>query len=350
MKKEILIIIALIICSCSKSSDNLDGNYEAVPLEFNSPSNFPEIVYNLDNNQLTEAGFELGKKLFYEGKLSANNAIACAFCHEQAFAFAHHEHTVSHGLNGGVGKRNAPPMQNLAYQSEFMWDGAATHLDLLSIIPITSEIEMGETLSNVISKLKADSYYQNQFKKAFENGTINSENMLKALSQFMIMIVSSNSKYDKYIRQEDNVSFSEIEHDGLATFKNKCASCHATDLFTDHSYRNTGLPINPRLNDKGRFVIFEDPDDLYKFKVPSLRNVEKSNPYMHDGRLSTLEAVLNFYDSGMVENGGLVDPVLKKEDGTLGITLTDYEKESLIAFLKTLTDNEFLTDDRFTEF
>ncbi len=352
MKKEILAILTVIVllCSCTQSSDDVVGSYEAIPLVVNKPSNFPDIVYNLDNNQVTEAGFELGKKLFYEGKLSANNAIPCAFCHEQAFAFTHHEHTVSHGLNGGVGKRNAPPMQNLAYQSEFMWDGAATHLDLLSIIPITSEVEMGETLSNVLSKLKADPYYQTQFEKAFKNGAINSENMLKALSQFMVMMVSSNSKYDKYVRQEGNVSFSKKERDGLDTFKNKCASCHATDLFTDQTYRNTGLPINPRLNDKGRFVIFENSDDLYKFKVPSLRNIEKSKPYMHDGRLSSLEAVLNFYDNGMVENGGLVDPIFKKEDGSLGISLTPYEKESIIAFLKTLTDNEFLTDDRFAEF
>jgi len=348
MKKEILVLLIVTLCACSKAPD--EAGYVPIPIVVDIPSNFPDMVYNLDNNQITEAGFELGKKLFYEGKLSANNAIPCAFCHEQAFAFTHHEHTVSHGLNGGVGRRNAQPIQNLAYQSEFMWDGAATHLDLQPIIPITAEVEMGETLSNVISKLKADNYYQNQFGKAFEDGEINGENLLKALSQFMIMMVSSNSKYDKYVRKEDNVSLSTLELDGLQTFKNKCASCHATDLFTDQSYRNTGLPVNPKLDDKGRFSIFENTDDLYKFKVPSLRNVEKSNPYMHDGRFATLEAVLNFYDTGIIENGGQVDAVLTKEDGTLGITLLDYEKKSLIAFLKTLTDNEFLTDERFSEF
>jgi len=348
MKKIILIIVTLGVVGCSKSSEI--NTYVPVPLEVELPLNFPEIVYNLDNNQVTEAGFELGKKLFYEGKLSANNAIPCAFCHEQAFAFTHHEHTVSHGLNGGIGRRNAQPIQNLAYQSEFMWDGAATHLDLQPIIPLTSDVEMGETLSNVIAKLKADNYYKSQFEKAFENGEINSENMLKALSQFMIMMVSSNSKYDKYVRQEDNVTFNQTELDGLKTFKNKCATCHATDLFTDQSYRNTGLPVNPKIDDVGRFAIFENPNDLYKFKVPSLRNVEVSKPYMHDGRFSSLNAVLNFYSSGVVENGGDVDAVLKREDGSLGITLTEYEKESLIAFLKTLTDNEFLTDERFSEF
>ncbi|TXE09966.1 cytochrome-c peroxidase [Seonamhaeicola algicola] len=348
MKKLLIIYLVFVAFSCSKSND-VDV-YVPVPLNVEIPSNFPDIVYNLENNPVTEEGFQLGKKLFYEGKLSANNAIPCAFCHEQAFAFTHHEHTVSHGLNGGIGKRNAQPMQNLAFQSEFMWDGAATHLDLQPIIPLTSDVEMGETISNVIAKLKADGYYQNQFAKAFEDGEINGENMLKALSQFMVMMISSNSKYDKYVRNEDGVTLSPIEMDGLSTFKNKCATCHATDLFTDQSYRNTGLPVNPRLNDLGRYNIFENTNDLYKFKVPSLRNVEKSNPYMHDGRLSTLEAVLDFYSSGVTNNGGNVDTVLVKEDGSLGIDLSAYEKESIIAFLKTLTDYEFLNDERFAEF
>lgn len=347
MKKILLLWCTIVVVSCSKNT-NTEG-YKPVPIDVSIPENFPDMVYNLENNPVTEAGFELGKKLFYEGKLSANNAIPCAFCHEQAFAFTHHEHKVSHGLNGGVGKRNAQPMQNLAFQAEFMWDGAATHLDLQPIIPITSDIEMGESLNNVLTKLSEDAYYQDQFVKAFDEGEINSENMLKALSQFMVMMISSNSKYDKYVRGEDAVTLSEIELDGLNSFNTKCATCHSTDLFTDQSYRNNGLPVNPRLNDKGRFVVFENPDDLYKFKVPSLRNVEKSNPYMHDGRLLTLEAVLDFYDSGMVDNGN-VDPLFIREDGSLGITLSVYEKESIIAFLKTLTDYEFLNNQRFAEF
>jgi len=300
-------------------------------------------------NPLTEEGFELGKALFYDGKLSSNNAIPCAFCHEQAFAFTHHGHTLSHGVNGAIGTRNSPPIQNMAYQSAFMWDGAASHLDLQPIIPINSELEMSETFANIIKKLQADSYYQTQFDRAFEDGEISSTNILKALSQFMVMMISSNSKYDKYVRNEDNVTLTQIELDGLNTFENKCATCHATDLFTDQSYRNNGLSINPKLNDTGRYKILENPDDLYKFKVPSLRNIEHTFPYMHDGRFATLEAVLDFYDSGAVDNGN-VDASLLRVDNTYGITLNIYEKESLIAFLKTLTDNEFLTDERFSEY
>lgn len=333
--------------ACSET-DEVD-KYVATPLEMNSPENFPDIQYDLDNNPLTQEGFELGKLLFYEGRLSSNNAISCAFCHEQAFAFTHHGHTLSHGVNGGVGFRNAQPIQNMAFQMSFMWDGAASHLDFQPIIPITSELEMGETLSHIIEKLKSDANYQYQFGRAFENGEVSSENMLKALSQFMIMMVSSNSKYDKYVREEDNVQLTTIELDGRNNFEAKCASCHVTDLFTDHSFRNNGLPVNPMLDDKGRFNILEDPNDLYKFRVPSLRNIEKTYPYMHDGRFSTLEVVLDFYDSGLVDNGN-VDPSLLRDDGTYGITLSEYEKESIIAFLKTLTDYEFLQDERFSEF
>src|SRR5690606_38792032 len=268
MKKILIIVIfsQFIFLSCTNDDTTL---YMPKPLSLNLPSNFPDMAYDLTNNPLTEAGFELGKKLFYDGKLSSNNAIPCAFCHEQAFAFTHHGHTLSHGVNGGIGLRNSQPLQNMAFQTDFMWDGAASHLDLQPIIPITSELEMGETISNVIEKIKADSYYKKQFSLAFEDGEINTSNMLKALSQFMVMMVSSNSKYDKHVRKEGNVSLSPMEQDGLNTFKNKCASCHATDLFTDQSYKNNGLSINPRLNDKGRFVVLENPEDLYKFKVPS---------------------------------------------------------------------------------
>ncbi|RLJ64468.1 cytochrome c peroxidase [Lacinutrix venerupis] len=348
MRKIIIFFISILVLFSCSNSENI-ATYEAVPLTVDWPSNFPEITYNLDNNPLTDAGVELGKKLFYEGRLSSNNALACAFCHEQAFAFTHHGHNLSHGVNGGIGFRNAQPIQNMAYQTSFMWNGSATHLDLQPIIPIISEVEMGETLGNVVQKLSSDSYYQEQFARAFNDGEVSSENILKALSQFMLVMVSSNSKYDKYVRNEENTTLTLIEQDGLNTFEAKCASCHATDLFTDQSFRNNGLSINPQLNDLGRYEIGNNPDDLYKFKVPSLRNVEVTYPYMHDGRFATLEAVLNFYDSGLTDNGN-VDASLLKADGSYGIDLSDYEKESIIAFLKTLTDYEFLEDERFAEF
>ncbi len=350
MKNNILIIVIifLIVVSCSKEESNYIA-YNPTLVNFEKPSNFPDIIYNLDNNPLTEEGFELGKKLFYEGKLSADGTVPCAFCHVQSFAFTHHGHNLSHGINDGVGTRNSPPIQNLAFLTSFMWDGSVSHLDLQPILPINSKVEMGETLPNVVSKLKADETYQKLFKQAFENGEINSENVLKALSQFMLQVVTSNSKYDKFVREEEGITLSESEHKGMLLFKDKCSICHSTDLFTNQSFENNGLPINTRLQDSGRYRITFKTTDWYKFKVPSLRNVEHTYPYMHDGRFETLEAVLDFYDHGMVDNGN-VSPLLLRTDGTYGITIQDDEKESLIAFLKTLTDNEFLNDKRFSEY
>ena len=165
MKISIYSLLTLLLClSCSNSEDT--GKYIPVPLIVEVPDNFPDLEYDLENNPVTDAGFELGKKLFYDGRLSSNNSIPCVFCHEQAFAFTHHGPNFSHGVNGGIGFRNAQPIQHLAFQNSFMWDGAASHLDLQPIIPITSELEMGEILSNVINKLKQDPYYQEQFDSA----------------------------------------------------------------------------------------------------------------------------------------------------------------------------------------
>lgn len=172
--------------------------------------------------------------------------------------------------------------------------------------------------------------------------------MLKALSQFMLMVTSSNSKFDKYRRNETGGALTSEELSGYAVFNAKCASCHATDLMTDNSYRNNGLAVNPQINDVGRFRVTQLATDYYKFKVPSLRNVEKTAPYMHDGRFGTLESVLNHYSSGVVSFATL-DPILN-QNGNLGIPLSDTEKIQLIAFLKTVTDNQYLTDKRFSEY
>jgi cytochrome c peroxidase len=219
---------------------------------------------------------------------------------------------------------------------------------LQPIIPFTSEIEMHGNFENAINMMKNDATYVKLYKQAFSSGIINSENMLKALAQFQIMLVSSNSKFDKYRRNEAGGALTTEELAGYALFNQKCASCHATDIFTDNSFRNNGLPVNPAINDVGRFRVTELPQDLHKFKVPSLRNIEKTAPYMHDGRFFTLEAVMNHYSSGMVTSTTL-DASLNNS-GVLGIPLSESEKSKLIAFLKTLTDYEFLTNQKFAEY
>nr|WP_315176297.1 cytochrome c peroxidase [uncultured Flavobacterium sp.] len=342
--KYILLLILPLFWSCSDDDDE----YQNIPLVFEIPSNFPPLAYDVANNPPTEKGFELGKKLFYDGRLASDGIVSCGFCHIQADAFTHHGHTFSHGVDDAIGTRNTPPIQNLAYQTTFMYDGATSHLDLQPIIPFTSPIEMNGNFSDVIIMMKADSTYQKLFKIAFTDGQINAENMLKALSQFMVMVTSSNSRFDKFRRNEAGGILSQQEQAGYTLFNQKCASCHATDLFTDNSFRNNGLQVNPAINDIGRYRVTQLDQDVYKFKVPSLRNIEKTAPYMHDGRLFTLEAVMEHYNSGVV-NSNTLDPLLKT-NGKLGIPITEVEKTQIIAFLKTLTDTQYLTDKRFSEY
>jgi cytochrome c peroxidase len=342
--KYLLLFILPLLWSCS---DN-DDNYIDVPIAFKVPSNFPPLAYDLQDNPITEKGFELGRKLFYDGRLSSDGTISCGFCHEQQHAFTHHGHTVSHGVNGLSGTRNSPSIQNLGYQNTFMYDGATEHLNLQPIIPITSEVEMNGNFSQIVAMMNGDAEYRKLFGLAFPNKPINTENMLKAMGQFLVMVTSSNSRFDKFRRNETGGTLTQEEQDGYAIFNQKCASCHATDLFTDNSFRNNGLAVNPIVNDVGRYRVTLLDADRYKFKVPSLRNVEKTKPYMHDGRFLTLEAVLDHYSSGIV-NSVTLDPSFNN-GGTLGIPLTSLEKTKIIAFLKTLTDNQYLTDSRFSEF
>ncbi|AXT61929.1 cytochrome-c peroxidase [Aquimarina sp. AD10] len=343
------IIIIFFGTACSSEKDDYVPIVpENKKLEFTIPANFPNPSYNVSLNPPTEKGFELGKKLFYDGRLSSDGVISCGFCHIQDFAFTHHTHIVSHGVDGALGTRNAQPLHNLAFMKEFTWDGAARHLDLQPIIPITAEVEMNETFSSIIKKLEEKPEYVQLFAAAFENQKINSENILKALSQFMIMMISSNSKYDKIERNEGSV-FTDNEAAGFELFKSKCASCHAGTLFTDQSYRNNGLAVDPLYNDIGRNRVTGLAEDMHKFKVPTLRNVELTFPYMHDGRLKTLDDVLNHYSDGVVDSETL-EPLFKNQSGTLGIPMTTEEKQQIIAFLKTLTDDNFLNDDRFSEF
>lgn len=343
--KIVLFLILPFLWSCSNDQDDV---YQNIPLEFKVPSNFPPLAYDLTNNPPTQKGFELGKKLFYEGRLASDGIVSCGFCHIQEDAFTHHGHSLSHGVNDAIGTRNTPSIQNLGYQTSFMYDGVTTHLDLQPIIPFTSPIEMNGDFSKAIAMMKGDAEYRKLFQLAFADGQINSENMLKALGQFMVMVTSSNSRFDKYRRNETGGTLSQQELDGYAVFNQKCATCHATDLLTDNSFRNNGLPVNPLINDVGRFRVSQLAQDLHKFKVPSLRNVEKTAPYMHDGRFLTLEGVLEHYNSG-VENSTTLDPILRS-NGRLGIALTIVEKTQLIAFLKTLTDTQYLTDKRFSEY
>lgn len=311
------------------------------------PSNFPAPVYDFSQNPVTEAGFALGKKLFYEKALSRDSTIACADCHISYSAFSHPEHPTSHGIDNLFGKRNAIAAQNLIWTKEFFWDGGVPLLDLVPLNAIQSPVEMDANPADVLERLRQNASYRAMFKAAFGTEEVTTARFLQSLSQFMAMLVSANSRYDKFVRGEAGGTFTAEEEEGLSLFKAKCASCHATDLFTDGSFRNNGILSNFSY-DRGRYEVSQLPDDVGKFRVPSLRNITVTDPYMHHGKFKTLEKVLDHYASGVLDSPTL-DPLLRQADGTLGIPLSVEEKTKIIAFLKTLTDEEFLRDARFAQ-
>jgi cytochrome c peroxidase len=326
-----LLFVLFFVSSCSlilsKSKEN-----------FTIPNNWPNAVYDFETNPLTEMGFQLGRMLFYDPVLSRDSTISCASCHLQATGFAHVDHDLSHGIDGRVGTRSAMTLMNLAWSNSFMWDGGIINLDRQAIAPITSHDEMDENLNRVIAKITQMPKYQIAFKKVFGKKAITVQNMLLALSQFEVSLVSANSKYDQYKRGE--LVFTEQEQKGLKLFEQHCASCHPAPLFTTNEFKNNGLPIDKDLKDFGRMKITNFSSDSLKFKVPTLRNIKFTSPYMHDGRFENLREVLNHYSNGIKDN--TVAKELKN-----GLTLSGENKTDIIAFLLTLTDTEFLYNPRF---
>jgi cytochrome c peroxidase len=304
-------------------------------VKLNIPKGFPLPDYTFASNKTEPAVFMIGRKLFYDPILSKDSTVSCESCHQRYAAFAHIDHSLSHGVDSKIGNRNVPSLQNLIWKKTYMWDGGVNNLEVQPLNPITNPAEMGETLQNVISKLKRSKEYRLMFEKAYGDTVINSERLLKSLAQFTGLMISANSRYDKYISGKD--TFSIQEKRGLDLFRKKCSGCHTEPLFTDNSYRSNGLNPDTSLNDTGREKVTGLKTDEYKFQVPGLRNIELTFPYMHDGRYRKLKDVLNHYAE--VQTG---DDELKKVGG-----LDEKEKKDIIAFLLTLTDRDFINDKRF---
>ncbi len=331
----------LVIVFAAWVSGDAGNKIIGTPLPFTVPKGWPKPAYDFKNNPLTKEGFELGRKLFYDGRLSKDGNFSCGSCHQQFAAFSTYDHNLSHGFNNAQTTRNAPGLFNLAWTKNFMADGGISHLDLQPLAPITAPNEMAETLENVMAKLKADSAYRKLFIKAFGDAIINTQRMTKALSQFLVMMVSSNSKYDKVMRGE--AAFILPEQLGYDIFKKKCVSCHAEPMFTDYTYRNIGMPVDTFLNDYGRMKITNKKEDSLKFRVPSLRNVTYTAPYGHDGRFFSLMNVFEHYRSKAI-NSSTTDSLFKNK-----LPLSNFEIGQLTAFLYTLSDTTFLKDKRFAE-
>ncbi len=298
------------------------------------PKQFERPVYDFTRNPITESKILLGRVLFYDPILSNNNTISCASCHSQYNAFAHIDHALSHGIDDKIGKRNAPALMNLAWQKSFMWDGAINHLDMQSLAPISNKDEMGETISNVVSKLNKSIKYRSLFYKAYKDSSATGEKLLKSISQFMLTLISANSKYDSVANNQ--AKFTSQEQSGYSLFKNYCASCHKEPLFTNSEFENNGLDIDTLLNDSGRMKVTNNRADYLTFKVPTLRNVEFTYPYMHDGRMKNLSDVIKHYSSDL-SHKKFLSPKLNSS-----IVLSSNQRVDLIAFLLTLTDKEFL--------
>lgn len=331
-----LIAIGVIVLDSCKKQRFL---YTQTSLSFFVPPGFPRPTYNFSANPLTQQGFDLGKKLFYEPKLSSTSYVYCGSCHMPVAAFTTFEHDRSHGVNGNHTLRNAPGLFNLAWYPNFNQDEGVNSLWKVYENHITNPKEMGETVDNVLNKLRQDSSYKRMFREAFNDDKITSENMYKALDQFVISLVSADSRFDKVQQGKD--AFTTEEQQGYDVFKNKCAVCHSGILFTDFSLRNIGLEVDPLLNDYGRMRVTGKPQDSLKFRVPSLRNLEFTSYYMHDGRYNLPRNAIKHYEYDIHQSATL-DPLLVN-----GIQLTTSQEDDLVVFLRTLSDSSFLNNPRF---
>ncbi len=332
---SVTILTSWFLGSCQK--DNYIRRLTLLQQEI--PASFPQPLYTFRDNPLSEEGFQLGRKLFYDERLSIDNQHPCSSCHQQIAAFGTFEHDRSHGVNNSHTLRNAPVLINLAWSSSFHWDGEFSSLEDEAAQPINGHIEMGESFEGVINKIKDDKEYQEMFKDAFGYPFIRPEFITKALSQFTGTIIAADSKYDRY--KKGTATFTAQEESGYQLYKLNCATCHPEPMFTDYSFRNIGLPVDNFLKDYGRMMVTNKKEDSLKFRVPTLRNTYISSNYMHDGRFGTLAQCITHYRTG-VQQSATLDPLV-----TNGITLTNTQANDLFVFLRALTDSSVLKNPRF---
>ena len=327
-----VLVAAGLATGCKKESASLH------PVSLRTPDGFPAMEQSLSSLNLTVEGIALGRRLFYDKQLSADVSVSCGTCHEQRAAFGTFEHDRSHGVFNSHTLRNAPPLFNLLWQRTFHWDGAYRSLTEEAVQPLTGATEMGMSFDQIKQYLQDDPSYRESFKKVYGTWFIRPELVTNALSQFTATFISANSKYDRV--KQGRAQFDSYEQAGYQLFQQRCASCHSEPLFTDHSFRNIGLPLDPSLNDLGRFLVTRNANDSMKFKVPSLRNVAASANYMHDGRFATIQQVIRHYRYG-VQRSSTLDPLLQN-----GVSLSDADEYNLMQFLKCLTDSSFLQETR----
>jgi cytochrome c peroxidase len=272
--------------------------------------------------------------------LSRDFSISCADCHRPFAAFADPGHTFSHGINNQLTQRNSPPLYNLAWHPLYMFDGGIHHLDLVSLAPIMNPLEMDNDLETVINRIRGNEEYMQMFKKAF-NEIPDIPNTMRSLGYFMAMLVSDQTRYDKFLNGNEN-ALSQLEKKGLEIFRLYCTDCHTEPLLSNFRFENNG--IKNQFSDVGRQLITGLDSDLGKFKIPSLRNVELTHPYMHDGSIKDLEQVVEHYSSGV-----LFSETLSPKLPVGGFQFDSDQKSALVAFLKSLTDERFINEPKFQD-
>jgi len=354
-----LIIILTLSCCQDDDIPKPPEDTGPTPYSLELPAHFfyisPPVIP--EDNPLTLEGIALGKKLFFEKKLSRDNTISCGSCHQPENAFNDKGNTFSAGVDGTLGDVNAMPLFNLAWGSvttkRFTWSGGARSLEQQAFVPVIHLKEMKETWPNVTSKLQNDATYPPLFNAAFKTTIIDSNLVVKAIAQFERTLISGNSRVDKHVQKEiagldipggpfltaqEERGFDLFEDEG----KGDCAHCHGTytnPLWTDNRLVNNGLDANP---DSGLASVTKNSMDLGKFKTPSLRNLIFTAPYMHDGRFNTIREVVDFYMDDINFNSPNIEAVIVKPR-----TLNNAEREDLVAFLEALTDSSFVTNTDF---
>lgn len=348
------LIFALLLTLVSCQKDRV--SYIATPYALQIPSHFPQMPVPKDN-PMTVEGVNLGRRLFYEKKLSLDNTIACASCHAPESAFSD-PNTFSKGVNGTLGARNSMALINLGWQTFFFWDGRAKTLEQQILEPVRNPVEMHQSWIAAVSKLQGDVSYRNDFYRVFNESGIDSLKVSKVIAQFLRTMISGTSKYDVMYKIENTLPLSGVDQQVSATitpsewagydlFKSlngaDCFHCHNGPLVQVQKFSNNGL--DAVFSDLGRYAITGNPSDRGKFKVPTLRNIALSAPYMHDGRFQTLDEVIEHYSSG-IQQSVTIDPLIEFANQG-GVQLDAEQKELLKTFLLTLTDDHFIHNPDF---
>ena len=340
-----IIVIFIIFHSCDKYEPVCDciNVPDPTPIILSYPNNFP--APNIPEwNPLTEEGVNLGRHLFYDPILSSDNTVSCASCHKQEHSFGDNL-SFSFGVNGAQSQRHSPTIVNAAFQEKFDWDGKSNSLEDQAVRPIFNEIELhNNNWLEVINRLKSSDLYLPLFCAAFGTEDIDSLHILMAISQFERTLNSYNSRFDQWFYNGGPYTLEEMDGFNIfATERGDCFHCHPIGLFTDNTFHNNGLDSD--FQDMGRYNITGNPLDKGLFKSPTLRNIEFSAPYMHDGRFNTLDEVIEHYNFGG-HDSPTVDPLMKYVG--VGLLLTEQEKSNLKAFLLSLSDQSFMNNSNLS--